>query len=154
MTVARRRAHAAPARPAGFDAEAGARGNTWERSCAGKDRYTSEAAALVGIGLNTRASTLDAYACGYCGCWHLTERRPAGKPKAPPVYLLAFVCSRCQARHATVAASDHPWTERSRRQALLKLEPVAMRDGWSIGLEDHCPGCAAALGLETMRGAA
>ena len=36
--------------------------------------------------------------------------------------------------------------------ALLKLEPEAIADGWSIGCpDDHCPSCAAALGLETYR---
>lgn len=150
MTVAARKRRVAP-RPRGFDAEAGARGNTWERACAGKDRYSSEAAAIVGIGLNLRSRKLDAYRCSFCASWHLTERNPAGKAP-PPVYMLAFICCRCGARHPNVAASDQPWTERSRRTALLKMEPSVMRDGWSVGPNDrdHCAACAAALGIETF----
>lgn len=151
MSLAARKRRVVPV-ARGFDAELGHRGgNTWARACAGKDRYSSEAAALVGIGLNTRSRTLDAYACAYCGGWHLTERLPLGVKKAPAqVHMLAFVCSRCQARHPQIAASNRPWTPATRRRALLDLEPAAMRDGWSIGWrDDHCAPCAAALGLET-----
>ena len=39
-----------------------------------------------------------------------------------------------------------------RRAALLKLEPEAIADGWSITEgADYCPACAAALGHETYR---
>lgn len=143
------------AQPVGFDAEAGARGNTWSRACAGKDRYTSEAAALVGIGLNTRSRTLDVYVCAFCSGYHLTERLPAGVKKAAPIYMLAFVCSRCLVRHRDFAAASQPWTPATRRRALLDLERAVMRDGWSIGAElDHCAPCSDALGIETLRGVA
>lgn len=155
MTLATRKRRAPGRAPAGFDADAGVRGNTWERACAGKDRYTSEAAALVGIGLNTRSRTLDAYRCGYCNSWHLTERLAAGAIKAPSrVHLMGFVCGRCGARHNEIAASSTPWTPATRRRALLDLEPLVIAAGWSIGTEDHCPSCAAALGLETTGGVA
>lgn len=146
--VARKRR--VPVQAAGYDAEAGARGNTWARTCAGKDRYSSEAAALVGIGLNTRSRTLDAYRCPFGNHWHLTERLAPGAKKARArVYMLAFVCARCGVRHADIAASNAPWTPATRRRALLDLEPAAIAAGWSIGVtDDHCPTCAAALGLE------
>jgi len=71
------------------------------------------------------------------------------------VHILAFVCRPCRARHAAIAASPVPWTPERRRAALLALEPEVIRDGWSIGVDDdYCPACAAALGLETLRGAA
>ena len=158
MTVAKRKHHTRPA-SRGFDAERSASGvhRDWLASCAGKARYTSEAAARAAIGLQLGAPALDVYPCArHCGGWHLTERRPVGTKKAaPPVHILAFVCAACRARHASVAASAVPWTPERRRAALLELDPLAIRDGWSVGADDdHCPACAAALGLETLRGAA
>lgn len=138
---------------AGFDLEASAGARGYQRGCAGKDRYTSETAAIAGIGLQLGHPALDVYQCGYCsGGWHLTERRPAGQRKAPPVHLLAFVCAGCGAHHPLVAASDSPWTAATRRAALLKVEPAVIRDGWSVGLgdQDHCARCATALGIGTL----
>lgn len=153
--IARRKRHVAP-RSRGFDLERQHPQRRWLAGCAGKARYSSEAAADAGIGLQLGAPTLGAYPCTDCDGWHLTERRPKGQRKAPdPVHVLAFVCSACKARHADIAASPVPWTPARRRVALLELEPLAIRDGWSIGaVDDHCPACAAALGLETIRSAA
>lgn len=150
----RRRVHASPA---GYDAERDAKGKAgaWLRSCAGKDRYTSEAAARAAIGLQLGTAALDTYRCDHCPGWHLTQRTQAGARKAPPpVHVLAFVCAGCRARHASIAVSPEPWRPARMRVALLKLEPEVIRDGWSIGAgddSDHCPTCAAALGLETTR---
>lgn len=144
-----------PTRAHGFDAERGARGNTEAKACLGKERYTSEAAALAGIGLLYAGKALDAYLCPFGAHWHVTGSRTPGQSKAPPLHMLAFVCGRCGAQHSNIAASNSPWTASSRRTALLKMEPSVMRDGWSIGADDdHCASCAVALGLETSRGAA
>lgn len=156
--IAKRKHHARPA-SRGFDAERSASGThrDWLASCAGKARYTSEAAARAAIGLQLGAPALDAYHCArHCGAWHLTERRPAkAKKAAPPVHVLAFVCAACKARHASIAVSPREWTPETRRTALLKLEPEAIRDGWSITADsDFCATCAEALGHETLRGAA
>lgn len=152
--IARRKRHDRP-RARGYDAERQAAGpvKAWLSACAGKDRYTSEAAARAAIGLQLGRAALDTYRCDHCAAWHLTERRPAGQRKAaPPVQVLAFVCSACRARHAAIAVSPRKWTPETRRAALLKLEPEAIADGWSVGVDDdHCPSCAAALGLETYR---
>lgn len=149
--IAARRRRVAP-RAAGFDLEARHPDRAWLTGCAGKARYTSEAAAWTGAGLQF-GPPLDVYRCASCDGYHLTSVRPAGQRKAArPVNILAFVCSACHARHAAIAASAEPWTPARRRVALLELEPVAIADGWSIGFEDHCPACAAALGLETYRG--
>lgn len=151
--IARRKHHPRP-NARGYDAERQAAGpvKAWLSSCAGKDRYTSEAAAWAGAGLVQRVA-IDVYRCESCQGYHLTERRPAGQRKAPPpVQVLAFVCSACHARHAAIAVSPREWTPETRRAALLKLEPEAIADGWSVGVDDdHCPSCAAALGLETYR---
>ena len=153
--IAKRKHHARPI-SRGFDAERSASGThrDWLASCAGKARYTSEAAARAAIGLQLGAPALDAYHCArHCGAWHLTERRPTKTRKAaPPVHVLAFVCSACLTRHAAIAVSPREWTPETRRSALLKLEPEAIADGWSITEgADYCPACAAALGHETYR---
>lgn len=150
MIAKRRRVHD---KPHGFDLERGHKDRRWLSACAGKARYSSEAAARAGIGLQVGAPALDVYPCDHCHGWHLTECRPAGQRKAaPPVHMLAFVCGRCGALAADVAASAQPWSPERRRVALLSLEPIAIRAGWSIGVEqDHCPSCAVALGLPTDR---
>ena len=145
-----KRAHRArPSR--GFDLESRHPQRAWLAGCAGKPRYTSEAAALAAIGVLLSRAPLTAYRCAHCDGWHHAEALRTGQRKAPPpVYLLAFVCGRCHARSADFAASTEEWTPARRRVALLSLEPLAMRAGWSIGVEaDHCPTCAAALGLAT-----
>lgn len=77
----------------------------------------------------------------------VTTTKPPGR-----VHLLAFVCSRCHALHPMQCASDAVLTPEERREVLLELEPDAIADGWSIGADhDHCPACAAALGLTTTR---
>lgn len=155
--IVRRKRRAAIRSSAGFDLERGHRDRRWFAGCAGKDRYTSEVAARAGAGLQIAGAKLDAYHCDDCGGWHLTSSHAPGPRKVPtePVHMLAFVRSRCHARHADVAASATPWTPERRRAALLALEPLAIRDGWSVGVvDDHCPTCASALGLETLRGAA
>lgn len=153
--IARRKRRRVPT-SRGFDLEVRHPQRRWLTGCAGKARYSSEAAADAGIGLQLGAATLGAYPCTDCDGWHLTELRAKGQRKAPdPIHVLAFVCSTCKARHAETAASPVPWTPARRRVALLELEPLAIRDGWSIGVvEDHCPACAAELGLETIRSAA
>lgn len=152
--IARRKRHDRP-RTRGYDAERSAAGpvKAWLAACAGKDRYTSEAAARAAIGLQLGRAVLDTYRCGHCAAWHLTERRPTGQRKAaPPVHVLAFVCSACRARHAAIAVSPREWTPETRRAALLKLEPEAIADGWSITEgPDFCAACAEALGHETYR---
>lgn len=152
--IGRRKRHDRP-RTRGYDAERSAAGpvKAWLAACAGKDRYTSEAAARAAIGLQLGAPALDTYRCAHCAAWHLTERRPAGQRKAPPpVQVLAFVCSACHARHAAIAVSPREWTPETRRAALLKLEPEAIADGWSITEgPDFCAACAEALGHETYR---
>ena len=152
--IARRKHRRAPT-SRGFDLEARHPQRRWLAGCAGKDRYTSEAAARAGAGLHL-ATALDVYPCDDCAGWHLTSTRPTGQRKAPPpVQILAFICGACRARHPSIAATDGAWTPERRRAALLKLEPLAIRDGWSIGeVDDHCPSCAAELGLETIRSAA
>lgn len=154
--IARRKRHAARPATGGFDLERQHPDRRWLAGCAGKARYSSEAAADAGIGLQLGPSRLGSYHCEDCGSWHLTERRAPGQRKAPgQVHILAFICSTCRARHADIAASPVPWTPARRRVALLKLEPLAIRDGWSIGaVDDHCPACAAELGIETIRSAA
>lgn len=151
--IAARRRRVAP-RSAGFDLESRHPDRAWLTGCAGKARYTSEAAARAGIGLQLGPAALDTYRCDHCPGWHLTQRTQAGARKAPPpVYVLAFVCARCRARHASIAVSPEPWRPARMRVALLKLEPEVIRDGWSIGAgddSDHCPACASALGLETL----
>lgn len=78
---------------------------------------------------------------------------PGPSPSATdPVHLLAFTCSTCPAVHHKSCASDAALTPEERREVLLELEPDAIADGWSIGADhDHCPRCAAALGLPTTR---
>lgn len=148
-----KRHHPRP-RTRGFDLErhVGPRERSYLSGCAGKPRYTSEAAARAGIGLQLGHPALDAYPCDHCNGWHMTELRPKGQRKAtPPVYVLAFVCASCRIRHPAVAASERDWTPDRRRVALLQLEPLAIKDGWSIGVDDdHCPTCAAARGLDTL----
>ena len=63
-----------------------------------------------------------------------------------------FTCSTCPAVHRKSCASDAALAPEERREVLLELEPDAIADGWSIGADhDHCPRCAAALGLTTTR---
>lgn len=141
----------------GFDLEDRHPARRWFAGCAGKPRYGTEAAAIAGIGLQLGRASLDVYRCGYCAGWHHTEARRTGQRKAqPPVHLLSFICARCGVRSADVAASAEPWSEARRRVALLKLEPIVIEAGWSVGVgdQDHCPTCATALGLETLRGGA
>jgi len=149
--IGRRKAHL-PARSRGFDLEARHPDRRALSGCVGKDRYTSEAAAWAGAGLVQRVA-IDVYRCESCQGYHLTERRPKGQRKTPPpVQVLAFICAACKARHTAIAVSPREWTPETRRAALLKLEPEAIADGWSVGVDDdHCPSCAAALGLETYR---
>lgn len=69
-----------------------------------------------------------------------------------PLHLLAVTCATCPAVHHKSCASDAALTPEERREVLLELEPEAIADGWSIGADhDHCPRCAAALGLPTTR---
>ena len=159
MIVAKRRMpRPRQARTFDLDAVSGQAQRAWSSGCAGKARYTSEAAARAGIGLQLGQSALDAYRCTHCSGWHLTEVRApgAGKRTLRKVHHLWLSCGRCQVAHEKIAASSCPWTPATRRVALTQLEDAAIADGWSIGLDehDHCPACAAALGLETMLTAA
>lgn len=75
-----------------------------------------------------------------------------GPGATDPVHLLAFTCATCTAVHHKSCASDAALTTEERREVLLELEPDAIADGWSIGVDhDHCPACAAALGFPTTR---
>lgn len=75
------------------------------------------------------------------------RRRQAHAPQGPPPVAVV---------RALPGRASCPWTPATRRSALIQLEDAAIADGWSIGLDehDHCPACAAALGLETMLTAA
>ena len=91
--------------------------------------------------------------------WSTVSTRLVSAPSSPPpgsatdpIYLLAFACAGCPAVHHKSCASDAALTPEERREVLLELEPDAIADGWSIGADhDHCPRCAAALGLTTTR---
>lgn len=152
MTIARRRKRA-PQRSRGFDLERGHPQRRWLAGCAGKAKYSSEAAALAGLGLQLGDPSMEAYRCPHCDGWHLASVRPSGgKRDLARVHVMTFVCGRCLRQHPAIATSADPWTPERRRVALLQLEPIAIGDGWSVGAdEDHCPICAAALGLETTR---
>lgn len=77
---------------------------------------------------------------------------PPADREIRPVHLLAFACATCPAVHHLSCASDAALSTEERRDVLLKLEPAAICDGWSIGVDhDHCPPCAARLGLTTTR---
>lgn len=85
-----RRKHRRAPTSRGFDLERNHPARRWLSGCAGKARYSSEAAADAGIGLQLGAPTLGSYHCADCDGWHLTERRAKGQRKAPdPVHAWA-----------------------------------------------------------------